>query len=311
MGRFSACNPERLQTPLDSLFDEVLVRYATMKAFLTSVGVILCLAASSYAQGWRGIRPLHSTRADLAKDYLTEKRGINPKRIVIIDGGHRDPAGVDLYIILSGQPKPLASPNVYPGNVQIIKDSNASQPQSSQSRTYTVDSWKDGPTTVKEQTLRFNLKKLRKQSVRKIVKDSSGQPKYELKISSRERIDHASVFQAWNVQLVELGKKDASNLLGPEIPQSQDEYVPEQHVSLLVYQSDALKRELPILSVPFTSKRIIKVESFYCIIEPQKLDFSQNGRTLRSGELSIRLINNAPIAIARLVTTLSRQQRPY
>ena len=186
-----------------------------------------------------------------------------------------------------------------------------SQPQSSQSRTYTVDSWKDGPTTVKEQTLRFNLKKLRKQSVRKIVKDSSGQPRYELKISSRERIDHASVFQAWNVQLVELGKKDASNLLGPEIPQSQDEYVPEQHISLLLYQTDALNRELPILSVPFSSKRIIKVESFYCVIEPAKLDFSQNGRHIKSGELSIRLMNSVPLELAPNLTTLSHPRRPH
>lgn len=61
-------------------------------------------------------------RANLAKDYLTQKRGIEPRRIVLIDGGHRDPAGVDLYITPHGKPKPLSSPNVYPGNVQIIKD---------------------------------------------------------------------------------------------------------------------------------------------------------------------------------------------
>lgn len=63
-------------------------------------------------------------RANLAKEYLTKKRSLDPRRIIIIDGGHRDPAGVDLYITPRGQPKPLASPNVYPGNVQIIKDSN-------------------------------------------------------------------------------------------------------------------------------------------------------------------------------------------
>jgi hypothetical protein len=57
-------------------------------------------------------------RANLAKDYLNQKRGIDPKRIVIIDGGYRDPAGVDLYITPRGQPKPLATPNIYPGNVQ-------------------------------------------------------------------------------------------------------------------------------------------------------------------------------------------------
>lgn len=64
-------------------------------------------------------------RANLPKDYLTQKRGIDPARIVIIDGGYRDPAGVDLFITRRGQPKPLSSPNIYPGNVQVIKDSNA------------------------------------------------------------------------------------------------------------------------------------------------------------------------------------------
>lgn len=60
-------------------------------------------------------------RANLAKDYLTQKRSIDLKRIVTIDGGHRDLPGVELYITAPGQPKPLASPNVYPGNVLITK----------------------------------------------------------------------------------------------------------------------------------------------------------------------------------------------
>jgi hypothetical protein len=64
-------------------------------------------------------------RADGAKSYLTQKRGIDLKRIVTIDGGYRHPAGVDLFIIRGGEPKPLSSPNVYPGNVEIIKPENA------------------------------------------------------------------------------------------------------------------------------------------------------------------------------------------
>lgn len=65
-------------------------------------------------------------RANRAKDYLSDKRGIYPRRIIIVDGGHRDPPGVELFITRRGQPKPLSSPNVYPGNVKIIKDDNAS-----------------------------------------------------------------------------------------------------------------------------------------------------------------------------------------
>src|SRR5689334_16977733 len=61
------------------------------------------------------------TRASFAKDYLTQKRGVDSKQIVTIDGGYRDPAGVDLYLVRRGEAKPLAIPNMYPGNVEIIK----------------------------------------------------------------------------------------------------------------------------------------------------------------------------------------------
>lgn len=83
--------------------------------------------ATVYIIGYAGRRARvgeAQTRANQAKDYLTTKRGVDPKRIVIVDGGHRDPAGVELFIIRRGQPKPLSSPNVYPGDVKIIKDDN-------------------------------------------------------------------------------------------------------------------------------------------------------------------------------------------
>ncbi len=60
-------------------------------------------------------------RAYKAKKYLTEKRGIDPDRIVTVDGVHKEPISVELFITAQGAPKPLASPNIYPGNVKIIK----------------------------------------------------------------------------------------------------------------------------------------------------------------------------------------------
>src|SRR5438876_9242267 len=38
-----------------------------LKTFLISASVILCLAVSSGAQGWRGIKPLHSTREQVER----------------------------------------------------------------------------------------------------------------------------------------------------------------------------------------------------------------------------------------------------
>ena len=111
---YSDSPPEKKHVYLDNFADQL------QKAPSDSTVYII-----SYA-GQRAKVGEAEARANLAKDYLIQKRGIDPKRIVIIDGGHRDPAGVDLYITPRGQRKPLASPNVYPGNVQIIKDSNAS-----------------------------------------------------------------------------------------------------------------------------------------------------------------------------------------
>ena len=79
-----------------------------------------------YVIGYAGQRAQigeRQARANRAKDYLT-KKGIEGERIVTIDGGHRDPAGVELYIVVRGQPKPLSSPNIYPGNVKIVNDNN-------------------------------------------------------------------------------------------------------------------------------------------------------------------------------------------
>jgi hypothetical protein len=64
-------------------------------------------------------------RAERAKDYLTQRWGIEAGRIITIDGGYRDPVWVEFHIVPRGQPTPLSSPNVHPTDVQIIKDNSA------------------------------------------------------------------------------------------------------------------------------------------------------------------------------------------
>ncbi|HKZ02916.1 MAG TPA: hypothetical protein VJ180_11780, partial [Pyrinomonadaceae bacterium] len=48
-------------------------------------------------------------RADRAKDYLVNNRGIDASRIVIVDGGCRSELGVELWIVPSGADAPAAS----------------------------------------------------------------------------------------------------------------------------------------------------------------------------------------------------------
>ena len=60
--------------------------------------------------------------ADELKNYLVKKRGVNPDRIVIIDGGHCDNWEVQLWFYVREAPeKPTAWPCLDPKEVRILK----------------------------------------------------------------------------------------------------------------------------------------------------------------------------------------------
>ncbi len=59
-------------------------------------------------------------RGTRARNYLLGKRGIDARRIVVIDGGHREELTVDLYVVPTGTPPPTSSPTVDPSEVQIV-----------------------------------------------------------------------------------------------------------------------------------------------------------------------------------------------
>ena len=50
--------------------------------------------------------------ADKAKSYLVNKRGLDPSRIMTIDGGYREQQSVELWIVPSRAPLPKATPTV-------------------------------------------------------------------------------------------------------------------------------------------------------------------------------------------------------
>jgi hypothetical protein len=60
-------------------------------------------------------------RAERAKNYLVNERGIEAGRIVTIDGGHREHSMVELYGALRGGTAPAPTPTVEPSEVQVIK----------------------------------------------------------------------------------------------------------------------------------------------------------------------------------------------
>jgi len=73
-------------------------------------------------------------RAERAKNYLVNVRGVNAERIVTIDGGHREELEVDVYVLPRGVSAPTATPTVDPSEVQTIKVGSAKNKNRSSTR---------------------------------------------------------------------------------------------------------------------------------------------------------------------------------
>lgn len=61
-------------------------------------------------------------RVERAKNYLVKERDIDPRRIIVIDGGHREELTVELNIIPLGAFGPYPTPTVDPSEVEIIPE---------------------------------------------------------------------------------------------------------------------------------------------------------------------------------------------
>jgi hypothetical protein len=86
------------------------------------------LQANPGAQGYiiayggrRGPAGEAQRRADFAKDYLVNTRGIDAGRLVTIDGGFKDEASTELWIVPAGATPPTASPTLDPSQVQTTR----------------------------------------------------------------------------------------------------------------------------------------------------------------------------------------------
>jgi hypothetical protein len=61
------------------------------------------------------------TRGEQAKDYFVRKWGINKRRLIVVDGGHRETLETDLFIVPSDLPAPSPTPTIASTEAQIIK----------------------------------------------------------------------------------------------------------------------------------------------------------------------------------------------
>lgn len=78
----------------------------------TAEGYLLCYG------GRRGASGAAQRRCERARGYLVSARGIDLRRLVVVDGGFREQAAVELWLTPSGSTPPIATPTVDPAEVR-------------------------------------------------------------------------------------------------------------------------------------------------------------------------------------------------
>jgi hypothetical protein len=102
------------------------------KARLDNLGIELqndpTTTSYIFAYAGRNSRPGQAEKLlTRAKDYLVQKRAIDPARLVILNGGYREEDCVELWIVPQGATPPQATPSVQPGEVRPAPDKPATK----------------------------------------------------------------------------------------------------------------------------------------------------------------------------------------
>lgn len=106
--QYGALDAESESARLDS-FVIMLGQRKDLKGYMVVyAGRVACLGEARV----RGVR---------ARNYLIKTRGLDPTRIVVIDGGHRKESLVELYAIPQYAEPPTAVPTIAAGQVKTIK----------------------------------------------------------------------------------------------------------------------------------------------------------------------------------------------
>lgn len=121
----ASCSTAVIRDPVPQKIDEYGgIRFTDEKARLDRIAVEMRKNpdAQGYILSYAGRRARVGEaqwRAERAKRYLVRKWGFDPRRIVTIDGGHKERHAVELYIVPIGVIPPTVSPTVEPNEVEI------------------------------------------------------------------------------------------------------------------------------------------------------------------------------------------------
>jgi hypothetical protein len=122
----ASCSTDVIRDPLPQKIDEYgVISFGGEKVRLDLLAAEMRKDsnAQGYILSYAGRRARASEaqwRAERAKLYLVRKWGLDPRRIVAIDGGHKETRAIELYIVPLGVTPPPTSPTVEPDEVKIV-----------------------------------------------------------------------------------------------------------------------------------------------------------------------------------------------
>jgi hypothetical protein len=142
-----------------------------------------------------------------------------------------------------------------------IDDSVPSPPQPTRQSLSYVESWKKGPRQVKERSFHIQFTK-QDAEYERVFEDSTGEIRYAQSVVPIVTLKRQRV--GWYVRLREDGTKHS--FLQPE--RGIGHHFAQENSVAVLYPADYPTVQLgDLLHVPLSARRVIKVESFYCIIQ--------------------------------------------
>jgi hypothetical protein len=170
--------------------------------------------------------------------------------------------------------------------------------QQTEPRQFYIESWKCGKGRIKETSLTIELGQSIK-TYKSTINGLYGYGEYELEITHNPTHDLAS--ESWFVQLFDKGKNGhlskskGANLLQPYEKPGGDFFRAEDSPGWIYPTEEKNPLLRGALCLPIFARRIIRIESFYCIISVTEYKRnSQNPRLLDSIKVVIKFTNEHP-----------------
>lgn len=151
-----------------------------------------------------------------------------------------------------------------------------------------VESFRKGRVQISESSLLANLT-LENPSYTAVIKDAEGSGRYQLLIEPHRVSEQLNQVMGWQVRLIDVRRKYLGNLLVNTFPNGPLSDQPRDNAWSLDPN--------PYAPVPLMTERVIKVESFYCVVRVKETHFIKpESRLLDSMRVEVQFTTTDPRA---------------